>query len=394
MRILMVHNTYQQRGGEDVSTEQDVGLLQSHGHQVQTYIRSNDEIKDYSLLQKVFLFFRPAWSWQAYRQIKHILKAFQPEIVHVQNFFPLISPAVFYACHRMKIPVVFSLRNYRLGCANGYFYRDHFVCEDCIRHSPLHGIVHKCYHDSFIQTTSVSLMQVTHRLFKTWGKKVDIICPVSGFAARKMIGAGLDPDNIIVRENYLKVDPGESSKPRNGAVFVGRLSPEKGISTLMQAWENLPDVPLQIIGDGPEYHKIKNSISTINSQVVLTGHLSHNEMLRKVGQAQFMVMPSVWYETFGRTIIEAYATGTPVIASRLGAVADLVDEGKTGLSFIPGDANDLVQKVRWAIKHPDEMTQMGKQARKTFLERYEADTAYERLMTIYQKAITKKTGNE
>lgn len=387
MRILMVHNTYQQRGGEDVSTEQDIELLRSHGHEVRTYFRSNDEIKNYTVLQKISLFFRPAWSWQSYRQIIRILKEFTPDVVHVQNFFPLISPSVFYACKRMKIPVVFNLRNYRLGCANSYFYRENFICEECIQRSPFCGISHKCYHGSSLQTASVTMMQLVHRLLRTWEKKVDIISPVSDFAAEKMVHTGLKPDNILVRKNYLKADPGQGCGQRSGAVFVGRLSPEKGLSTLMSAWEKLPDVPLKIIGTGPEESDIKEKSKKLQPQVTLTGQLPHSEMLAEIKKSQFLVMPSVWYETFGRTIVEAYATGTPVIASCLGAVAELVEDGQTGLLFTAGSANDLAEKVTWAIHHPEEMARMGQHARQVFLDKYEAGSAYRQLMAVYQNAI-------
>ena len=389
MRILMVHNTYQQRGGEDVSTEQDIELLRSHGHQVHTYFRNNDEIKNYAALQKAYLFFRPTWSWQSYRQTIKILKEFKPEIVHVQNFFPLISPSVFYACKRMKIPVVFNLRNYRLGCANSYFYRENSVCEECIHRSPLCGIYYKCYHKSAIQTAAVTLMQIVHRYFKTWEKKIDVISPVSDFAASKMVYAGLKPNNIIVRKNYLKADPGEGSGRRSGAVFVGRLSPEKGLSTLMNAWEKLPDVPLKIIGTGPEEANIKEKSAKLQSRVTLSGQLPHSEMLAEVKESQFLVMPSVCYETFGRTIVEAYATGTPVIASRLGAIAELVEDGQTGLLFTAGDSDDLAEKVTWAIHHPEDMARMGKHARQVFLDKYEAGSAYQQLMAVYQAARTR-----
>lgn len=392
MRILMVHNLYQQRGGEDISTEQDVELLQSHGHEVQTYFRNNEEIRQYSLLKKASLFFRPAWSWQAYRQIRRILKTFQPDVVHVQNFFPLISPAVFYACHSLKIPVVFSLRNYRLACANSYFYRDNMVCEDCIRHSALHGMVHKCYHRSLVQTASVAMMQVTHRWLKTWEKKIDVIAPVSKFAAGKMLDMGLGSENTLVRKNYLMQDPGEGHESRTGAVFVGRLSPEKGTDTLIRAWQQLPHVPLQIIGTGPEEANLQQGMAG-NAEVIFCGHLPHGEMLKRIKSAQVLVMPSVWYETFGRTIIEAYATATPVIVSRLGAMTELVDEGKTGLLFDPGDADDLVQKVTWAMNHPQETAEMGIQARRVFLEKFSADNAYHRLMEVYQVAVMKKATN-
>ncbi|MDX9864996.1 MAG: glycosyltransferase family 4 protein [Anaerolineaceae bacterium] len=232
-------------------------------------------------------------------------------------------------------------------------------------------------------------MQIVHRYFKTWEKKIDVISPVSDFAASKMVYAGLKPNNIIVRKNYLKADPGEGSGRRSGAVFVGRLSPEKGLSTLMNAWEKLPDVPLKIIGTGPEEANIKEKSAKLQSRVTLSGQLPHSEMLAEVKESQFLVMPSVWYETFGRTIVEAYATGTPVIASRLGAIAELVEDGQTGLLFTAGDSDDLAEKVTWAIHHPEDMARMGKHARQVFLDKYEAGSAYQQLMAVYQAARTR-----
>jgi glycosyltransferase involved in cell wall biosynthesis len=232
------------------------------------------------------------------------------------------------------------------------------------------------------------MMQVIHRWLKTWEKKIDVIAPVSKFAARKMLDMGLGSENTLVRKNYLMQDPGEGHESRTGAVFVGRLSPEKGTDTLIRAWQQLPHVPLQIIGTGPEEANLQQGMAG-NAEVIFCGHLPHGEMLKRIKSAQVLLMPSVWYETFGRTIIEAYATGTPVIVSRLGAMTELVDEGKTGLLFDPGDADDLVQKVTWAMNHPQETAEMGIQARRVFLEKFGADNAYHRLMEVYQQAQKK-----
>ena len=390
MRILMVHNYYQRRGGEDESTKCELRLLRKRGHDVRLYSRHNDEIKTFSLLRKGLLFFEPTWSWKSHQEMKSVIREFKPEVVHFQNFFPLISPSAYYACAESDVPVIQTLRNYRLLCPIGSFSRNGRVCEECLMHSLWRGIRYGCYHDSRIQTASIALMLGVHRLLNTWQERVDAFIALTEFSSRKFIEGGLPASKLFIRPNFLDRDPGIGEELRDYALFVGRLSEEKGLTTLLEAWRGLPKVPLKIIGDGPLRPQLEGFVRQhALMQVELIGFVHQDVVLAYLKRASFLVMPSVWYETFGRTIIEAYATGTPVLASRLGAMAEIVETGWTGLHFTPGNSEDLAAKVNWAWRHPKEIAEMSREARREYEEKYTAERNYEMLMEIYQMAIEK-----
>jgi glycosyltransferase involved in cell wall biosynthesis len=389
MRILMVHNSYQQRGGEDESTEQDIALLRSHGHEVYVYQRHNDEIDRYGFIKKAGLFLQPTWSRQTYSEIKGIIQHFQPDITHVQNFFPLISPAVHYASRRAGVPVVQSLHNYRLLCANGLFFRDGGVCEQCLHGTVFHAVQYGCYRGSRLQTLPVVNMQVTHRLLRTWDKKTDAFIALTEFSRKKFIEGGLAPQKIHVRPHFLKAEVPFRHSKREFALFVGRLTEEKGLQTLIDAWRSLPQVPLKIAGDGPLHAELIKRIEEAGlSNVELLGRVSLQEVLSLLNRALFLVMPSIWYETFGRTMMEAYAAGTPVIVSRLGAMQDLVEDHVTGLLFEAGDQAELVQCVRYALENESERAGWSRNARDKFEKEFSSERAYQKLMEVYQ-AVTK-----
>ena len=390
MKVLIVHNYYQHWGGEDESTVQEFRLLKRYGHEVQLYFRHNDEIKSFSPLRKVLLFFEPTWSLRSYREIKKVIQEFRPEVAHFQNFFPLISPSAYYACAESGVPIIQTLRNYRLLCPIGYFFRNGTICEDCLKHTLWRSIRYSCYHNSRIQTASIALMLKTHNLLKTWQKKVDAFIALTEFSRRKFIEGGLPESKIFVRPNFLEEDPGVGESVREYALFVGRLSPEKGLVTLLEEWCNLPDVPLKIVGDGPMRRWIEEYIRRNElRQIELVGFVPLKVVLKYLKKALFLVMPSIWYETFGRTIIEAYATGTPVIASRLGAMAELVEDGRTGMLFNPNEPGDLTSKVQYVLEHPEEMARLGQEARYVFEQRYSSKSAYMSLIEIYRKVLGK-----
>jgi glycosyltransferase involved in cell wall biosynthesis len=390
MRILMVHNYYQRWGGEDESTEHELRLLKERGHKVWLYSRHNDEIKMLSLFRKGFLFFEPTWSWKSYREMKQVIQEFKPEVIHFQNFFPLVSPSAHYARAESDVPIIQTLRNYRLLCPIGSFFRNGEVCEECLVHSLWRGIRYGCYHDSRIQTASIALMLKAHRLLNTWQKRVDTFITLTEFSRHKFIKGGLPALKLFIRPNFLDRDPGIGDQLRDYALFVGRLSEEKGLTTLLEAWRGLPEVPLKIIGDGPLRPQLERFARQHTlTQVELVGFVPRDVVLDYLKRASFLVMPSVWYETFGRTIIEAYATGTPVLASRLGAMAEIVEDGCTGLLFTPGDPVDLAAKVEWAWAHPNQMWKMGWEARREYEAKYTAEKNYDALIEVYRHAIEK-----
>lgn len=386
MRVLQIHNYYQRWGGEDEAAEHEVRLLQQYGHEVKLYYRHNDDIKSFGVLRKAMLFFENTWSMKSYKAIRRVLQEFKPDVVHMHNYFPLISPAAYYACSRAGVPVIQTLHDYRLICPMGHLLRKGQICEECIHNSLWRSIKYGCYRGSRLLTLSNALMVSAHRFLKTWDKRVDLYIAVSEFVRRKFIEGGFMASKVVVRPNCFAEDAGPGEQRRRYALFIGSLTHHKGVETLLEAWKKI-SLPLKIIGEGPLYPWAETFIRENNlSQVTLEGFRPQKEVFSYLKGALFLVAPSIWFETFGRIIVEAYTTATPVIASRLGAFEELVEEGKTGLLFCPGDPQDLANKVNYAMENPKEIEGWGKEARLVFEKKYSGKIAYERLMEIYQQA--------
>jgi glycosyltransferase involved in cell wall biosynthesis len=396
--ILKVHNLYQQPGGEDESVRGECALLTRAGHSVTEYSRDNDEIAKYTLIEKASLGPRTVWAWDSCDQIRALLRAKKPDVAHFDNTFPLISPAVYYACREAGVPVVQTLRNYRLLCPAATFQREGRVCEDCLGRSPWRGVVHGCYRDSRSATGAVALMLSVHRWLGTWSKLVDRYIALTEFARTKFIEAGLPAEKIVVKPNFVFSNPIDGNpqssieigKPSSGfALFVGRLSPEKGVKTLLAAWRRLGNrIPLHVVGDGP----LRAELEACARQhylpdVFFHGRLNPEQTLAAIKRSRFLVFPSEWYETFGRVAAEAFACGVPVIASRLGAMEEIVADGRTGLHFTAGNSDDLGAKVEWAWTHPVEMAAMGRAARAEYEAKYTPERNYAMLMGIYDRTL-------
>ena len=389
MRILIVHNYYQQRGGEDESVEQDIQLLREHGHEVNFFSKHNDEINHYSPFEKGAMLFSTTWSGRSYREIEKIIRSFRPDVIHVQNFFPLISPSIHDAAKKFHIPVVQTLRNYRLLCSNGLFFRDGKVCELCLNRMPLAGVRYGCYRNSRIQSMAVAMMIARHRLSQTWQKKVSRFIALGSFARGKFIEGGLPAEKISIRPNFLRDVPDYAEMNRKGfALFIGRLSAEKGIKTLLETWKGISDIPLVLVGDGPMRVWMEEFIQTEKlSNVTLAGRLDQTGVFDYLHRAEMLIVPSEWYETFGRVVLEAFASGAPVIVSQIGALQDLVAHEETGLLFQPGDSRDLAAKVRQLSTDKELSETLRQKARKLYEAQYSSERAYTLLMDIYSEAI-------
>jgi glycosyltransferase involved in cell wall biosynthesis len=385
MRILSVHNRYLIRGGEDESREAEENLLRQMGHQVDVYEEDN---KTLASLTKIQAFTRTIWSQSSYRKIREQLNQAQYDVVHIQNFFPIISPSAHYAAQAAGVPVVQTLRNYRLLCPNALFFRDNQVCEDCLgKKIPYPGVLHRCYRESLPASVGVTAMLTTHRLLKTWTRKVNLYIALTNFAREKYIQGGLPPEKIVVKPNFVSPDPGVGLGNGNYALYVGRLSVEKGLDTLLAAWRQLNGkLPLKIVGDGPLSDEVKVAAQSL-VDVEWLGIKSMSEVHTLMGNATVLIFPSKWYETFGRVAVEAFAKGTPVIAANIGALQGLIDSGRTGLHFQPGDAEDLALKVAWLVDRPESLKQMRQEARSEFENKYTDRTNYKILMDIYERAI-------
>lgn len=384
MRVLSIHNCYQIRGGEDESREAEERLLREMGHIVEVYEENNDRVANINAMQMAV---NTVWSQQAYQTVKQQLARQPHDIVHVQNFFPLISPSVYYAAKSEKVPVVQTLRNYRLLCPNGLFFRNGNVCEDCLGKAvPLPGVWHGCYRESRVATGAVATMLTVHRTMQTWMNMVDVYIALTEFARQKFIQAGFPEEKIVVKPNFVNPDPGAGEGKGGYALYVGRLSVEKGLDTLLEAWEHLGErLPLKIVGDGPLADQVVEATKKLGS-VEWLGRKSIKEVHALMGEATVVIFPSKWYETFGRVAVEAFAKGTPVIAASIGAIAELIEHRRTGLHFRPGDAKDLATQVEFALAHPKELAQMRSEVRREFEAKYTAKQNYRQLMDIYNLA--------
>ncbi|MDD3296621.1 MAG: glycosyltransferase [Candidatus Omnitrophica bacterium] len=391
MKILQVHNYYQHPGGEDEVFSSEVAVLRQYGEKVITCIEDNRKIRD---IPKASLALRTAWSWPFANKLKSILKKEKPDIVHFHNTFPLISPSAYYACKSLGIPVIKTLHNYRLICPGAVLFREGMVCEHCVgRKYPWAGTIHACYRNSHLQTAYVNMVFNLHRCLKTWSKQVDIYIALTRFARNKYIQGGLPKDKIIVKPNFIYSDPGVSERDKKYVVFVGRLAQEKGIRTLLHAWRRLEGIPLKIAGDGPMKQKMEELARVKGiKNIEFLGSLPHDRAVELMKRAYCLVLPSEWYECFSVTLIEAFACGIPVIASRIGAMAEIIKGDLTGIFFKPGDSADLAEKVKRVWDNADEAEKIGKRARLEYEDKYSAKKNYELLMSVYKMAIDKKVG--
>ncbi len=394
IKILHAHNYYLQPGGEDTAFKAEVNLLRDHGSEVLEYVEDNHNIASRSQLSVAL---QTVWSWDSYAKIKKTLHWERPEIAHFHNTFPLISPAVYYACREEKTPVIQSLDNPRLLCPSANFYRGGKLCQDCLgKTPPWPSILHACYHGSHLQTTVVASMLTFHRWRKTWKRQVDCYLVATEFYRRKFIEGGLPAKNIVVKPHFIYPDPGARSEEHAGeyVLFIGRLDPEKGVRTMLDAWKTLQHIPLKIRGDGQLEKEVNEFIhSNQPTSVELIQQLSHEELTALIKNARFLIWPSNgYYETFGYVAVECFANGVPVIASDIGVMSEIVTNGITGLHFTPGDPADLAKKVQWAWEHPNAMAEMGHNARKEYELKYTAERNYDMLMDIYHTVIEHSNG--
>jgi glycosyltransferase involved in cell wall biosynthesis len=396
VKVLVVHNYYQQPGGEDATCEQECQLLEGAGHQVVVYRRSNKEIEGLTGWRHLRLSADTIWNERSRREFVTLLERERPDVVHVHNTFVVISPSIFSACHGAGVPVVQTVQNYRLFCPAATFFRDGRICEECLDHSLWRGVRHACYHHSHAATAVVALMIAVNRRRGTWPGKVDRIIAVTNFSRRKMVEAGLPEDQVVVKPNFVYPDPGEGFGSRDYALFVGRLSPEKRVNVLLDAWSKLAgQIPLLIAGGGPEREALEAQARADGlTQVRFLGQVPRPETLAAMQSARFLVFPSEWYEGFPVTICEAFACGTPVICSRLGAMEEVVEDRRTGLHFAAGDAAELAEKVTWAWNHRVEIREMGKAARREFEAKYTAEGNYPILMGIYERVRAQRNRSQ
>jgi glycosyltransferase involved in cell wall biosynthesis len=381
MRILVAHNRYQQVGAEDSVFENEVKLLAAAGHQVRTLLVSNETISSY--FDKALTILRVVENPDGIAAMCKALKEFRPDVVHIHNFFPLLSPAVHSAIKRAGSATVQTLHNYRPICASGQLLRDGRACYLCVHGSPMWGIRYRCFRNSIIGSSAVACMIAAHRKRETWSTDVDRFIVPSEFGRRLFTDAGFPGDRIEVKPNFIE-DPGEAPHGiREGVLFAGRLSEVKGTEVLLDACAQ-NGFPLRIAGEGPESARLRSSAP---SNVIFLGQLSRDAVLEEMRRAAVVVVPSLWNEPFGLVILEAFACETPVVASRLGALSEIIDDGETGFLVPAGAADKLGERIRQLLESPELSRRFGRAGRQTFLKKYTPANNLAMLENIYAKAI-------
>jgi glycosyltransferase involved in cell wall biosynthesis/GT2 family glycosyltransferase len=383
-RILMVHNYYLHPGGEDLAFEKEVDLLRSHGHSVEVYVRRNQELAEMNSVRAAAT---AIWSCQTQADLAGILSDFRPDLVHFHNTNHLVSPSGYYAVKEHGLPVVQTLHNYRLTCPAATHFRDGHVCQDCLgRRLPWPAVLYACYRENRAQSAVMAGLLAAHWAAGTWTRKVDAYIAVSEFMRAKLVAGGLPAEKIYVKPNFL-ADPGLGEEPRDRALYVGRLFEEKGLETLLRAWSQLEDIPLEILGSGPLQGKVSQWIEELSlKRVSARGHVPHTEVIQSLKRAKILIVPSLAFEGLPTTILEAFACGTPVVVSDLGALKEMADDGRLGAVFAPGDDHQLAKVVRALWGDKDELNRLGRAARQAYERDYSPEQNYQQLMAIYQTA--------
>ena len=384
MKILIIHNHYLERGGEDEVVEAEIRLLREYGHEAILYEKSNEYIEKLSFVKKfIFIFFELNFSKIVYKEIKEIIKTQKPDIAHIHNIFFCITPSVYFALKEENIPIVQSLHNYRLFCLRGTFYNCGLVCEKCKDKQLFKGVMEKCWRNSFFSSFFLAKLLYKKKFFL---KNINSYIVTSKFSKDKFIELGLDREKLYLKTNFLSIKADRNNQDHKYALFLGRLVDYKGVETLMRAFEATPAFKLKIIGDGPLRSEVHSYASTHNN-IEWLGRIDRDLVLTTIKNSSFLIFPSECYENMPLVILESFVFSKPVLASNLGAIKEFVIDGENGLLFKSGDARDLSVKIAYLFSHDKERIEMGRNASKIYQERFDKERNYHDLVDIYLKTI-------
>jgi glycosyltransferase involved in cell wall biosynthesis len=389
MKILVAHNHYQQNGGEDTVARSEFNLLKDFGHDVRLYERDNREIKNSSFFEKLRFLFDIKWSRRSYNDMRKALQEFRPDVVHFHNIFFVLTPSVYSACRDEGIPVVQSLHNFRPVCLNGLFLRNGKVCELCAqRKSFWKGVLYRCYRKSWLISVVLSDMLNHHWVKKTWTNMINVYITATEFSRQKYIKFGIPNDQIMHKPNIVYPNLFNQKQDGGYALYVGRLSKEKGVEGLLNAWKHIQGFQLKIMGDGPLSDDLRSYVDSEKiANVEFLGFVSSKEYLRYMQGASFLVIPSVCYENFPCIVSEAFACGIPILASNFGGMSEIIKDRETGFLFRVGDVDDLVEKIKLAISSKDTLRKMRENVLKEYEAKYTPEENHKTLLTVYSRAM-------
>jgi glycosyltransferase involved in cell wall biosynthesis len=385
MRILQVHNFYQQPGGEDRVVAAEQALLSRNGHEVFQYTVHNDAVNN---MPVVALGIKTMWNGATYQNVRRLVAEKAIDIMHVHNTLPLISPSVYYAARAENLPVVQTLHNYRLQCPASTFYREDKICEVCLSKTIKYpAVLHSCYRGSRAASAAVCAMLAAHRIAGTYRRRIHSYIALTEFARKKFCEGGLPVENITVKPNFLEYDPGAGRGQGGYALFAGRLTAEKGLTVLLDAWSACPGaMPLKIAGEGPLRLLVQKRAAAL-ANVEYLGPCEHARLLTLLKDAAFLMIPSRWYEGMPMVLLESMACGTPVVGFAVGSLNDLIVNGENGLKLPLEGKDHLIDLLQGSSRLADTMARLRDSTRAHFERHFTAVANYQLLTAIYQRAL-------
>ncbi len=392
MKIIQIHNYYSTPGGECRVVEAEAELLSQHGHDVVPFSRDSQHIGDMPLPNKVMTYLRIPYNKKIYRELIPFIKYHQPDIAHVHNVFPMLSPSVYVALKQCGLPVVQTLHNFRFLCPNGKFFVNRRICENCQSKGFFSAVIKGCVRDNRL-TSALYAAAIAHA-WKSGNlpNNIDQYIALNRFVAEKMIDSGIPKRKMSICGNFIASESPSIADKKSYILYIGRLSPEKGIFTLLQAVSSLKGVTLKIAGTGPDEKYLQQHTHTQHgSHVEFIGHVSGQNKQRLIAEAICTIIPSECYENFPMTALESLSLGTPVIASSIGGLPDIIQPGLTGLLFEPGNHEQLAKCIQTLIDTPNKSTVMAKQAITLTASKFSPEKHYQQLMKIYQAASQENT---
>lgn len=389
--VARIHNFYRRSGGEDQTLAAEIAMLRQRGHRVERFFQHNSNIQEKGLFARASLAAKAVWNPASKKALTRFLLDHKIDIAHFHNTVPLLSPSAYYSAVDAGVPIVQTVHNYRTFCPAATLFRAGTICEACIgRRFAFPAVIYSCYRGDRFASFTQAATNAVHQIIGTYSSVIDAYICMTDFARQKAIAGGLPADRVHTKPHFVHPAP-ELGRGEGGfALYVGRLTSEKGWQTLTRAWRLArPKLTLRIIGDGPDRDAVQQ-VCNQSPQVIWNGWLAYRDIFAAMQEAAFLVFPSEWYETFGRVIVEAFACGTPVIATALGGHPEIVINEYNGLLFRPGDAYDLAAKITWFEENGTIAAVMRQNALHTFRTQYTAELNYAQLLEIYSAALARR----
>jgi len=388
MKILVVHNFYAQiaPSGENKVVEDEIAMLKQFGNEVETFFTNNNSIRSSLLFGKLIASFSYLFNISSLLKFKKVVNNFKPDVIHVHNLFPLISPSIFYFRNK-STPIFYTLHNYRLFCPNALPYRDGQICTKCIdNNSVLPSLLYTCYRNSFFATLPIALNVFIYNIvLSTWKKKITGFIVFSDFQKKLVSKSGIDNNKIFIKTNFTKpkLKKIDWHNRSNYLIYVGRLTQEKGIKTLIDAWKiwGLEAPELRIVGDGILLKELKSK--SINLNISFLGNLNEISVHQQISNSKLLIIPSECIEGCPLSLLEAYSYATPVAVSDLGPLPQFIQNGNNGVIFEQGNAQSLMETVRKLLNNETKLQTLSVNCFNTFLNNFDLIANYKKLINIY-----------